>query len=213
MRTRRETRAPWSTATGKQEARRARQSQGAMQVPARHHRRGKGRESPLVPDRYYRLDAPLPRISHQRPAVDADPTASAALNVAKVLNVLSSTSARLYSRSPCRYRPLRALASCAGEKCGLRGGAQAITGATAPDRRDLRPTDGSGRPRCRNHEIPHQDIHSLTFTGASPLGQKFQYRRASQIIPSVIPSMTLPIPRPTAPFTPVPDSTLTTVPP
>ena len=61
----------------------------------------------------------LARISHQSPAADADPTASATLNAAKVLDVLSSTPARLDSRSPCRCRRLRALASRTGVKFGL----------------------------------------------------------------------------------------------
>ena len=59
----------------------------------------------------------LARISHQPPAADADLTAAAALNAAKVLDVPASTPARPDSRSPCPCRPLRALASCPGEKC------------------------------------------------------------------------------------------------
>ena len=52
-----------------------------------------------------RSDEKLTRISHQPPAADADLTAAAALNAAKVLDVLSSTTARPDSRSPCRLPP------------------------------------------------------------------------------------------------------------
>ena len=41
---------------------------------------------------------------------DANMTAFAALNAARVLDVLSSTPARPDSRSPCKYSHLRALA-------------------------------------------------------------------------------------------------------
>ena len=68
---------------------------------------------------------------HRFPAVDADLTAFAALNAARVLNVLSSTPARPDSRSPCENTPslrskrkldhLRALASRIGEIFGLAG--------------------------------------------------------------------------------------------
>ena len=68
------------------------------------------------------------RISHQVTAADADLTAFAALNAARVprvplasqaRSVLSSTPARPDSRSPCQCSHLRALASRPGEKCGL----------------------------------------------------------------------------------------------
>ena len=62
------------------------------------------------------------RISHHLPAADADRPASTALNVARGLDVPSSTPARPDSRSPCRSRPLRALASRSGEKSGLAAG-------------------------------------------------------------------------------------------
>ena len=52
----------------------------------------------------------LARISHQVTAADADLTAFAALNAARVLDVLSSTPARPDSRSPCKYSHLHALA-------------------------------------------------------------------------------------------------------
>ena len=52
-------------------------------------------------------------------AADADLPTSAALNAARALDVLSSTPARPDSRSPCRCRHLRALASRVGEICGL----------------------------------------------------------------------------------------------
>ena len=52
----------------------------------------------------------LARISHQVTAADADLTALAALNAARVLDVLSSTPARPDSRSPCQYSHLHALA-------------------------------------------------------------------------------------------------------
>ena len=51
---------------------------------------------------------------------DADLTAFAALNAARVLDVLSSTPARPDSRSPCEYSHLHAPASRIGEKCGSR---------------------------------------------------------------------------------------------
>ena len=63
------------------------------------------------------LDA-LARISRHLTAADADRPASTALNAARVLDVPSSTPARPDSRSPCRCRPLRALASRSGEKSG-----------------------------------------------------------------------------------------------
>ena len=52
----------------------------------------------------------LARISHQVTAADADMTGFAALNAARVLDVLSSTPARPDSRSPCKSSHLRALA-------------------------------------------------------------------------------------------------------
>ena len=64
------------------------------------------------------LDA-LARISPHLTAADADLPASTALNAARGLDVPSSTPARPDSRSPCRSRPLRALASRSGEKSGL----------------------------------------------------------------------------------------------
>ena len=54
--------------------------------------------------------ASLARISHQVTAADADLTTFAALNAARVLDVLASTPARPDSRSPCKFSHLRALA-------------------------------------------------------------------------------------------------------
>ena len=61
----------------------------------------------------------LARKFHRFTAADADLPVSAALNTARVLDVLSSTTARPDSRSPCRYRHLHALASRIGEIFGL----------------------------------------------------------------------------------------------
>ena len=52
----------------------------------------------------------LARISHQVTAADTNMTTFAALNAARVLDVLSSTPARPDSRSPCKCSHLRALA-------------------------------------------------------------------------------------------------------
>ena len=57
-----------------------------------------------------RSEGTLARISHQVTAADADLTEFAALNAARVLDVLSSTPARPDSRSPCKFSHLHALA-------------------------------------------------------------------------------------------------------
>ena len=57
----------------------------------------------------------LVRKIHRFTAADADLTVFAALNAARVLDVLSSTPARPDSRSPCENSHLRALASRIGE--------------------------------------------------------------------------------------------------
>ena len=49
--------------------------------------------------------ADLARISHQVTAAGADLTVFAALNAARVLDVLASTPARPDSRSPCENTP------------------------------------------------------------------------------------------------------------
>ena len=59
------------------------------------------------------------RNSYQPPAAGADLTESAALNAARVLDVPAGTPARPDSRSPCRSRHLRALASRPGGNCAL----------------------------------------------------------------------------------------------
>ena len=57
----------------------------------------------------------LAAIFHRFTAADADLTIFAALNAARVLDVLSSTPARPDSRSPCENSHLHALASRIGE--------------------------------------------------------------------------------------------------
>ena len=96
--------------------------------PGRDHRRG-GHRRPASERGRVRFQGATPespppaqvlaRKFHRFTAADADLTVFAALNAARVLDVLSSTPARPDSRSPCENSHLRALASRIGEICGL----------------------------------------------------------------------------------------------
>jgi hypothetical protein len=59
----------------------------------------------------------LARISHQLSTAAAYLPAPTALRLENVLNVLSSTPARIFRRAPCIHGQLRAFATTPGEKC------------------------------------------------------------------------------------------------